>query len=55
MAFTTPLTTTNIADGAQVAEAGTANTFDQMGPGGTARQAMAGPPAAEATTTTASR
>jgi PPE-repeat protein len=43
-AFTTPLTTANAA--APVAEAGAANTFNQMGIGGMAGQAMAGPPAA---------
>jgi PPE-repeat protein len=43
-AFTTPLTTANVA--APVAEAGAGNTFNQMGIGGMAGQAMAGPPAA---------
>ena len=43
-AFTTPLTTANAA--APIAEAGSANTFNQMGIGGMAGQAMAGPPAA---------
>ena len=46
-AFTTPLTTTNAA-AAPAAEAGAANTFNQMGIGGMAGQAMAGPPAAAA-------
>jgi PPE-repeat protein len=46
-AFTTPLTTTNAAV-APAAEAGAANTFNQMGIGGMAGQAMAGPPAADA-------
>jgi hypothetical protein len=44
-AFTTPLTTANAAAG-PAAEAGAANTFNQMGIGGMAGQAMAGPPAA---------
>jgi hypothetical protein len=44
-AFTTPLTTTNAA-AAPAAEAGAANTVNQMGIGGMAGQAMAGPPAA---------
>jgi PPE-repeat protein len=44
-AFTTPLTTANAA-AAPVAEAGSANAFNQMGIGGMAGQAMAGPPAA---------
>jgi PPE-repeat protein len=44
MAFSTPLTTANAA-AAPVAEAGAANTFNQMGIGGMAGQAMAGPPA----------
>ncbi|MFZ0713876.1 PPE family protein, SVP subgroup [Mycobacterium sp.] len=43
-AFATPLTTGNAA--APAAEAGTGNTFNQMGIGGMAGQAMAGPPAA---------
>jgi PPE-repeat protein len=42
-AFTTQLTTANTA--APIAEAGAANTFNQMGIGGMAGQAMAGPPA----------
>ncbi len=46
-AFTTPLTTTNAA-AAPAAEAGAANTFNQMGIGGMAGQAMAGPPVAGA-------
>jgi len=46
-AFTTPLTTTNAA-AAPAVEAGAANTFNQMGTGGMAGQAMAGPPAAGA-------
>jgi PPE-repeat protein len=46
-AFTTPLTTANAA-AAPAAEAGAANTFNQMGTGGMAGQAMAGPPAAGA-------
>jgi PPE-repeat protein len=45
-AFTTPLTTAN-ATAAPAAEAGAANTFNQMGIGGMAGQAMAGPPAAD--------
>jgi PPE-repeat protein len=44
-AFTTPLTTANAA-AAPVAEAGSANAVNQMGIGGMAGQAMAGPPAA---------
>jgi PPE-repeat protein len=44
-AFTTPLTTANAAP---AAEAGAANTFNQMGIGGMAGQAMAGPPGADA-------
>jgi hypothetical protein len=44
-AFTTPLTTANVA-AAPAAEAGAANTFNQTGIGGMAGQAMAGPPAA---------
>jgi PPE-repeat protein len=44
-AFTTPLTTANAA-AAPAAEAGAANTFNQMGIGGMAGQAMAGPPVA---------
>lgn len=44
-AFTTPLTTANPA-AAPLAEAGPANTFNQMGIGGMSGQAMAGPPAA---------
>jgi PPE-repeat protein len=44
-AFTTPLTTTNAA-AAPAAEAGAANTVNQMGIGGMAGQAMAGPPTA---------
>jgi PPE-repeat protein len=44
-AFTTPLTTTNAA-AAPAAEVGASNTFNQMGTGGMAGQAMAGPPAA---------
>jgi hypothetical protein len=43
-AFSTPLTTTNAA-AAPAAEAGAANTVNQMGIGGMAGQAMAGPPA----------
>jgi PPE-repeat protein len=43
-AFTTPLTTA-----APATEAGAANTFNQMGIGGMAGQAMAGPPAAGGT------
>jgi PPE-repeat protein len=43
-AFATPLTSANAA--APVAEAGAANTVNQMGIGGMAGQAMAGPPAA---------
>jgi PPE-repeat protein len=46
-AFTTPLSTANAA-GAPAAEAGAANTFNQMGIGGMAGQAMAGPPATDA-------
>ncbi len=46
-AFTTPLTTTNAA-AAPAAEVGASNTFNQMGTGGLAGQAMAGPPAAGA-------
>ena len=48
MAFTTPLTTANAAaaPAAEVGAAGAANTFNQMGIGGMAGQAMAGPPAA---------
>jgi len=42
-AYTTPLSTTNVA-AAPAAEAGAANTFNQMGIGGMAGQAMAGPP-----------
>ncbi len=45
MAFTTPLTSANAA-AAPAAEVGAANTFNQMGIGGMAGQAMAGPPAA---------
>ena len=44
-AYTTPLSTANAA-AAPAAEAGAANTFNQMGIGGMAGQAMAGPPAA---------
>jgi hypothetical protein len=44
-AFTTPLTTANAA--APAAETGAANTVNQMGIGGMAGQAMAGPPAAD--------
>jgi PPE-repeat protein len=44
-AFTTPLAGANAA-AAPAAEAGAANTFNQMGIGGMAGQAMAGPPAA---------
>jgi PPE-repeat protein len=44
-AFTTPLSSANAAAG-PAAEAGTANTVNQMGIGGMAGQAMAGPPAA---------
>jgi PPE-repeat protein len=44
MALTTPLTDANVA-AAPAAEAGTASTFNQMGIGGMAGQAMAGPPA----------
>ena len=44
-AFTTPLTTANAA-AAPAAEAGASTTFNQMGIGGMAGQAMAGPPAA---------
>jgi PPE-repeat protein len=44
-AFTTPLSSANAAAG-PAAEAGAANTFNQMGIGGMAGQAMAGPPAA---------
>jgi PPE-repeat protein len=44
-AFTTPLTSANVA-AAPAAEAGAANTVNQMGIGGMAGQAMAGPPAA---------
>jgi hypothetical protein len=47
-AFTTPLATANAA-AVPVAEAGAANTFNQMGIGGMAGQAMAGQPAACAT------
>ncbi len=43
-AFTTPLSSANAAAG-PAAEAGAANTFNQMGIGGMAGQAMAGPPA----------
>jgi PPE-repeat protein len=43
-AFSTPLTDANVA-AAPAAEAGSANTFNQMGIGGMAGQAMAGPPA----------
>ncbi|MGA9491023.1 MAG: PPE domain-containing protein [Mycobacterium sp.] len=43
-AFTTPLSTANAA-AAPAAEAGAANTFNQMGIGGMAGQAMAGNPA----------
>jgi PPE-repeat protein len=46
-AFTTPLTTTNAA-AAPAAEAGASNTFNQMGTGGMAGQAMAGQPVAGA-------
>ena len=46
-AFTTPLTTTNVA-AAPAAEAGAANTVNQMGIGGMAGQAIAGPPASGA-------
>jgi PPE-repeat protein len=45
-AFTTPLTTANVA-AAPAAEAGAANTFNQMGIGGMAGQAMAGPQVAD--------
>ncbi len=45
MAFTTPLTTANAA-AAPAAEIASAGTFNQMGIGGMAGQAMAGPPAA---------
>jgi PPE-repeat protein len=45
-AFTTPLTTANAA-AAPAAEAGASSTFNQMGIGGMAGQAMAGPPAAD--------
>jgi PPE-repeat protein len=48
-AFTTPLTTANAA-AAPAAEVGASNTFNQMGTGGMAGQAMAGPPAAGAVT-----
>jgi PPE-repeat protein len=44
-AFTTPLSSANVAAGPAL-EAGSANTFNQMGIGGMAGQAMAGPPAA---------
>jgi PPE-repeat protein len=44
-AFTTPLTATNAA-AAPAAEVGAASTVNQMGMGGMAGQAMAGPPAA---------
>jgi PPE-repeat protein len=44
-AFTTPLSSANAAAG-PAAEAGAANTVNQMGIGGMAGQAMAGPPAA---------
>jgi hypothetical protein len=44
LALTTPLTTANAA-AAPAVEAGAANTFNQMGIGGMAGQAMAGPPA----------
>ena len=44
-AFTTPLTTANAA-AVPAAEAGASNTVNQMGIGGMAGQAMAGPPAA---------
>ncbi len=46
-AFTTPLTTANAA-AAPAAEAGASSTFNQMGIGGMAGQAMAGPPAGDA-------
>jgi PPE-repeat protein len=46
-AFSTPLTTTNAA-AAPTAEVGASNTFNQMGTGGLAGQAMAGQPAAGA-------
>ena len=45
-AFSTPLTTADVS-AAPAAEAGAANTFNQMGIGGIAGQAMAGPPAAD--------
>jgi PPE-repeat protein len=45
-AFTTPLTATNAA-AAPAAEVGAASTVNQMGMGGMAGQAMAGPPAAD--------
>ena len=48
-AFSTPLTTTNAA-AAPAAEVGGSNTFNQMGTGGMAGQAMAGQPAAGAVT-----
>jgi hypothetical protein len=44
-AFTTPLTTANAA-AAPAAEVGAASTFNQMGIGGMAGQAMVGPPTA---------
>jgi PPE-repeat protein len=44
-AFTTPLSSANVAAGPAL-EAGSANTFNQMGIGGMAGQAMASPPAA---------
>jgi PPE-repeat protein len=46
-AFSTPLTTSNAA-AAPAAEVGASNTFNQMGTGGMAGQAMAGPPPAGA-------
>ena len=46
-AFTTPLTTANAA-AVPAAEAGASSTFNQMGIGGMAGQAMAGPPAGDA-------
>jgi PPE-repeat protein len=46
-AFSTPLTTTNAA-AAPAAEVGASNTFNQMGTGGMAGQAMAGQPGAGA-------
>jgi PPE-repeat protein len=45
-AFTTPLSSANAAAG-PAAEAGAANTFNQMGLAGMAGQAMAGPPVAD--------